>query len=636
MSQRRSLLLPLLALPFAALLVACDDETTNPGDDSNVTVVDPPTDAIQPVVVSEVRPPPISGGTLHILAGGLTAIAADPDRDRVLVVDLTSGEVRHEIALEAGDEPGRVVSDAAGRAHIALRRGGAVVTIDPSSGEVLARRNVCAAPRGIAAFTPVEGGDETLVVACASGELVELLAAPDGGVLSKLFIEPDLRDVVFTGNGTRAARRTLVSSFRSARVITLSPDNEVEQENQPPGYQSEFTMRRFAPTVAWRMIPKDDGAVVLHQRSATVPLAPVSPDAPAIYYEAMDCGNSVVHAAASDFNAAGQNVSPEQTGGLGTFALAVDVAYSPEDDIIFGSEGALYFVSATGKTINGVSRQNLDAELDACASGFFRGISRNVGGEPIAVAFDAAGPSEIPGVIVVQIREPSMLVVYDTALNWKANILLGGDRRADSGHAIFHGNPDAPTATISCASCHPEGRDDGHVWQFADVGERRTQSLEGNVMDTAPFHWAGDMDEMSDLMSTVFVDRMRGLPQSPERVDALTSWLREVPRVGPSDVRDDDAILRGKAVFESEKAACSTCHVGDNFTDNTTVDVGTGEKLQVPSLVNVRNRAPFMHNGCAQSLHDRFDPACGGSKHGDISALSEADIDDLVAYMLSL
>jgi hypothetical protein len=39
-------------------------------------------------VAAAVPPPAISGGTLRILADGHTAVAADPDRDRVYVVDL--------------------------------------------------------------------------------------------------------------------------------------------------------------------------------------------------------------------------------------------------------------------------------------------------------------------------------------------------------------------------------------------------------------------------------------------------------------------------------------------------------------------------------------------------------------------
>src|SRR6476646_5297858 len=68
------------------------------------------------VVTASVAPPAISGGTLRILADGHTAVAADPDRDQVYIVDLTAKSVRATVALNPGDEPGRVVADAAGRA----------------------------------------------------------------------------------------------------------------------------------------------------------------------------------------------------------------------------------------------------------------------------------------------------------------------------------------------------------------------------------------------------------------------------------------------------------------------------------------------------------------------------------------
>ena len=49
-----------------------------------------------------VAPPAISGGTLRILADGHTAVAADPDRDRVYIVDLDDQAVRATITLNAG------------------------------------------------------------------------------------------------------------------------------------------------------------------------------------------------------------------------------------------------------------------------------------------------------------------------------------------------------------------------------------------------------------------------------------------------------------------------------------------------------------------------------------------------------
>ena len=87
-------------------------------------------------VAAPVAPPAISGGTLRILADGQTAVAADPDRDqRLHRRPRRPSRCAATIALNAGDEPGRVVADAAGRAHVALRRGGALVSIDTVAGD---------------------------------------------------------------------------------------------------------------------------------------------------------------------------------------------------------------------------------------------------------------------------------------------------------------------------------------------------------------------------------------------------------------------------------------------------------------------------------------------------------------------
>jgi hypothetical protein len=43
-----------------------------------------------------------------------------------------------------------------------------------------------------------------------------------------------------------------------------------------------------------------------------------------------------------------------------------------------------------------------------------------------------------------------------------------------------------------------------------------------------------------------------------------------------------------------------------------------------------------MHDGCAATLHERFNPACGGNNHGATSQLTAGQIDDLVAYLNTL
>ena len=157
------------------------------------------------------------------------------------------------------------------------------------------------------------------------------------------------------------------------------------------------------------------------------------------------------------------------------------------------------------------------------------------------------------------------------------------------------------------------------------------------IEGTEPFHWSGDMKDLSMLVSEVLVDRMGGVNQSTARVDALGGWLFEQHPPKSLRASDDPAVVRGKKLFRSDAVACNSCHVGDKLTNNKTVDVGTGEPLQVPSLVGIAFRAPFIHTGCAATLRDRFDPECGGGDlHGHTSQLDSDQIDDLVAYLESL
>ena len=238
--------------------------------------------------------------------------------------------------------------------------------------------------------------------------------------------------------------------------------------------------------------------------------------------------------------------------------------------------------------------------------------------------------------LVVQTRQPASLFIVDSALSSqgtpRVQIDLGGASMFDTGHEVFHRDAGAG---VACASCHLEGGDDGHVWHFVDQGPRRTQSMQVGLGGTAPFHWVGDMTDLRTLMEHVFVGRMGGVHQSGARMGALEAWVNALKPPVPLRDGADPAALRGKDVFFSD-AECGKCHTGIKFTNNQTVDVGTGLALQVPSLVGIAYRGPWIHTGCAATLEDRFDPACGGDKHGRIDELTPAQRGDLVAYLESL
>jgi hypothetical protein len=582
---------------------ACSEDP-EPGKD-----VVPPFDGIRDEsspTVADVRPPPLAGGTLLVTHDGV-AVVADPDRDRVMLVQLPTGEPR-EIALLAGDEPGRSVEDAAGRVHVALRRGGAIATIDPASGAMLARRPVCQAPRGIAH----DPATDLLHVACAGGELVSLSASDLGAPpIASRIIQPDLRDVVVAND------HLLVSTLRGAQVISIGPTGSTETTIQPAHTAAndfEGNAIDYAPSVAWRMIASGDGgAFIAHAMAQTDPIDMGEEEGMAPAY--MGGGPPLVRCELSVLTTGG--ISQQlRLPDLDFATLPIDVARSASTSrvAVLDPVMGIFEYDAT----------RLGSEA-ALAFGFVEAASA------IAYAPD--------GLLVVQSRQPARLSMLDGGVVI-SQVELGGAARADTGFELFHGQGSAMSATgLACASCHPEGRDDGHVWSFSDVGARRTQSLAGTLAGTAPFHWQGDLESLDALVDEVMMRRMGASAQSPERVDVLRTWLEAIPPVRTTDslARGTGDVERGRALFESEETLCASCHGGPLGTNSTTAYVGTGIAVQVPSLVGVGTRAPYMHDGCAQTLFERFEPACGGGDlHGFTSQLGEADVRDLVAYMLTL
>jgi mono/diheme cytochrome c family protein len=270
--------------------------------------------------------------------------------------------------------------------------------------------------------------------------------------------------------------------------------------------------------------------------------------------------------------------------------------------------------------------------------------TQTAGGEnqTVAVAFDGAG------LLYALSREPAELQIYEIktvapvngfsanslpVLNRRATIALSTKSARDTGHDLFHADVGQG---LACASCHGEALDDGHVWNFQNIGPRRTQNMRGGLLKTAPFHWDGDMGSIGHLVDDVMTGRMGGFPVEPSFASALGTWIDLQPAI-TVPVADTAAVARGKTLFESSEAKCATCHLGPNLTNNQSYDVGTGGNFQVPALLGLAQHAPFMHDGCAQTLADRFNTECGGGDaHGKTSQLSTAERADLLSYLNSL
>ncbi|HWB75979.1 MAG TPA: hypothetical protein VG755_13515, partial [Nannocystaceae bacterium] len=82
--------------------------------------------SMRDVVLADAMPPAVSGGTLLLADDGRLALAADPDRDAVHVVDVVARKPIGSVALRPGSEPGRLVADERGHVHVVLRGAGAI------------------------------------------------------------------------------------------------------------------------------------------------------------------------------------------------------------------------------------------------------------------------------------------------------------------------------------------------------------------------------------------------------------------------------------------------------------------------------------------------------------------------------
>jgi mono/diheme cytochrome c family protein len=556
------------------------------------------------------RAVPISAGTLLVTRDGATAIAADPDRARVFVVNLATREVR-AVATQDNDEVGRVVEGESGRVYVVARRGGAILRIDVPSATLMQRLPACNAPRGVA----YDATKRQLHVACASGVLVTL-DPETGAVARKVTLDDDLRDVVVRGD------QLVVSRFRSAELLTVDAAGTMAGRSKP----SVLETRRAGPaTLAYRTLAAPDGTlVVVHQQSSDEPLG----TGLGAYYGG-NCGGSVADTFIS-------TVPPPARLGGGTGSTLrisstnLNGAIGPLDVAVSGDGKRVAVVSTGNSWTAGAPQPTLGiipGQPGASSPGCWNQSGALLtGGEAVAVAFDAQNK------YIVQYREPAKLVLETNDL--VREILLSSESHADTGLALFYMNPGG---AVACASCHPEAGMDGHVWNFAEFGQRVTQPLEGQVSKRAPFHWSGDLKDWTSLIGEVMMKRM-AMPVAPsaEQSAALLGWIDTVPSRPQLDDLPSESVDRGRALFQDASVGCASCHAGDMYTDNLPHDVGTGGVFVAPSLVGLGSRSPLIHNGCASTVRGRFTPCGGGDQHGKTSQLSTAELDDLVVFLRSL
>jgi len=201
---------------------------------------------------------------------------------------------------------------------------------------------------------------------------------------------------------------------------------------------------------------------------------------------------------------------------------------------------------------------------------------------------------------------------------------------------------------ISCTSCHPQTRADGVNWDLLNDGmtnPKNAKSLVGS-WQTPPVMALGVRVSMEVAVEKGFLFIQFHVP-TQEVKEAVAAYLRSVPFIPSPWHRKPDGSLdekakRGERVFV--KAGCDMCHPAPLYTDLMMYKVGTKGKrdlgktkaFDTPTLKEMYRTAPYLHDGSAATLKDVLTTFNKRDRHGTTSSLTEAEIEELVAFLKSL
>lgn len=311
----------------------------------------------------------------------------------------------------------------------------------------------------------------------------------------------------------------------------------------------------------------------------------------------------------------------------------------------------------------------------------------DLGEAPHGIAIDAGGTRAYVAnylsrdVSIVDIRNPGApLVVQTVAVT--AEPLPAAVAR---GKRLFYRSREpvhSLQSYIACASCHPDGSQDGRTWDFTQSGEglRNTIDLRGRGgMAHGPVHWSANFDEIQDFENDIVhgfggtglaadgqppypplaAQRNAGRSQALDDLAAYVASLVAPPR-SPHRAADGsltEAARRGQDLFYDPAVGCASCHRPPRFTDSTltpdpadfilhdvgTLQAGSGQRLgarlrglDTPTLIGVWTSPPYLHDGSAASLREVLTSRNAGDRHGVTAALEESQLDDLIAFLQSL
>lgn len=609
---------------YTAILQVTGEDGSRKSDEVRVT-------AHRPLADSPAR----WSADLLLSDDGTTLWAVVDDATTLTRIDLTT-DAMSATHIEVGANPRGValVDDTVG---VVVQDGRELVILDAGTTAELHRIQFDIGTR------PGElvGGPHYTVALTGTGEVVDIAA--DGSELDHREVGPDPRALARTPSG-----ELLVSRWRSPdeQAIVYAPDSTDIVLGLDARPDSDTT-NRGVPNLLEHVMPSPDGGwVYIPALQANVSRG-VYRDGQALTFET--AMRSIVSAVSLDTRE--EDIDDRKI--IDDRGRAAFVLPSPLGDL-------LYVAHPGFQTVSVLDAYSLELQGSLLEVGHTpTALALSPDGDTLYVlatldrtvnAFDVSDLSTTPPLI------DSVSIVASEPLS---DELLQGKR-------LFHTSRDtrmAKSGYITCSNCHPDGRQDGLVWDFTDRGEgfRNTITLElrgGTEMGRV--HWTGNFDEIQDFEGDIrngqggtgllsdddwaATSDSLGVPKAGRSadLDALAAYVTSItsparsPHAGPED---------GAAVFAD--AGCADCHPAPTYTDSTLDtplrhDIGTtqewsGQRLggpldgfDTPTLLGVHATGPWLHDGSATTLRDAI------TAHDSAAGLDATTVDTLTDFVSSL
>ena len=200
----------------------------------------------------------------------------------------------------------------------------------------------------------------------------------------------------------------------------------------------------------------------------------------------------------------------------------------------------------------------------------------------------------------------------------------------------------------SCASCHgDDGRVDALNWDLPNDGignPKDTRSLVFAHLTPPSMSLAVRANSRAavraGIRNSLFSDKVE------PAATAMDAWIRSLrPLPSPHLVNGalSPSAQRGERLFHDPAVGCARCHPEGLFTDLKSYDVGTRgrtdrpeDSFDTPTLCEAWRTAPYLHDGSAATLREVLTTRNLSDRHGRTSHLTPLEIEELVAYLLSL